>query len=368
MLKRLYVDNYRCLVNFEVQFDELTLLLGPNGSGKSSVLDVLYSLRELLGGTARITDPEIFPRRTLTRWQSRRVQVFEADVELGRDTFRYRLEIEHDRETPRARIVREELLAGGEPLFRFVEGVVHLFRDDHSEGPQFRADWSVSDLGRVPPTEDNQRLTRFLEFARKMLICGLYPRSFATESRSEDVLLTRDGANFSAWYRHALQERQDLVPRYQQALEEVIEGFQGIRLEKVGQDARAFTLIFGDKSRYELKLDEISDGQRALVALYALIHITAGQGYTLLLDEPDNYVALAEIQPWLMALSDACGTSVPQAILCSHHPELIDYLGADRGLLLTRETSGVTTARKIATTQGTSGLKLSEVVARGWTE
>jgi predicted ATPase len=32
MLKRLYVDNYRCLVNFHIELQELTLLVGPNGS------------------------------------------------------------------------------------------------------------------------------------------------------------------------------------------------------------------------------------------------------------------------------------------------------------------------------------------------
>ncbi len=32
-----------------------------------------------------------------------------------------------------------------------------------------------------------------------------------------------------------------------------------------------------------------------------------------MLDEPENYVALAEIQPWLTELSDACGVSIPDS-------------------------------------------------------
>ncbi len=36
MIKRLYVDNYKCLVNFELPLQDLTLLLGPNGVGKTS--------------------------------------------------------------------------------------------------------------------------------------------------------------------------------------------------------------------------------------------------------------------------------------------------------------------------------------------
>ncbi len=41
MLKRLYVDNYKCLVNFEFVPQQIQLLLGVNGTGKSSVFDVL---------------------------------------------------------------------------------------------------------------------------------------------------------------------------------------------------------------------------------------------------------------------------------------------------------------------------------------
>ena len=34
MLKRLYVDNYRCLVNFQLEFQELTLLVGRERLGQ----------------------------------------------------------------------------------------------------------------------------------------------------------------------------------------------------------------------------------------------------------------------------------------------------------------------------------------------
>ena len=70
MIKRLYVDNYRSLVNFELPLQELTLLMGPNGVGKTSVLDVMFALRQLLAGVAKVTDAES-SASTLTRWQTR---------------------------------------------------------------------------------------------------------------------------------------------------------------------------------------------------------------------------------------------------------------------------------------------------------
>lgn len=367
MITRLHVDNYKCLVNFELRLDELTLLLGPNGVGKTSVLDVMFALRRLLSGEAKVTDADVFPTRTLTRWQSRNRQVFEVDVALEGDDLRYRLEVDHERATRTARIALERLESRGRPLFAFNMGEVHLYRDNYSEGPVFGADWSESALARVPPRNDNTRLTRFLDFTRKLVVCGLYPASFETESTTEDAVLKRDARNFASWYRHVLLERHDMVPEFTKALQEVIDGFRDIRLEKVGLDTRALMVMFEEfTQRYELRLDEISDGQRALIALYALVRLAAGQGYTLFLDEPDNYLALTEIQPWLMELADACGEDVPQAVLCSHHPELIDYLGGDRGLVLKRESSGATVVRSARELAVDGSLKLSEVIARGW--
>jgi hypothetical protein len=166
------------------------------------------------------------------------------------------------------------------------------------------------------------------------------------------MVLMRDARNFAAWYQHVVLDRQDLVPDLTLSLREVIDGFRGIRLPLVGL--------------YELRLDELSDGQRALIALYSLLRLGVDQGFTFFLDEPENYVALAEIQPWLTQLADACGGSVRQAVLSSHHPELVDYLGLDRGIVLRREDSGqtVTKAAKELTLDG--GPKLSEIIARGW--
>jgi hypothetical protein len=67
-----------------------------------------------------------------------------------------------------------------------------------------------------------------------------------------------------------------------------------------------------------------------------------------------------------MTLSDACGERPRQAILCSHNPELIDYLGSEAGVLLKRESSGNITTRPLSDLSVGGGLKLSEFIARGW--
>jgi predicted ATPase len=367
MIRRIYVDNYKSLVNFELRLEELTLLVGSNGAGKSAVLDVVLALRELLSGSAKVHDVGIFPTSSRTRWQNVAVQVFELDVVLGAEVFQYRLEVEHDAALHKARVGHERLRVAGKPLFMFADGDVHLYRDDHTELAVFSVNRFESALARVVPGRDSQRVSAFLEFMRKLVVCGLYPRAFSAESSLEEPGLARDGSNFASWYRNMLLERQELMPGYTAAIAEVIEGLHGIRMERVGTDARALVIVFDDgRGRYELRLDELSDGQRALLALYALAYLTAGQGSAIFLDEPDNYVALVELQPWLVRLSDACGEAIPQVVLCSHHPELIDYLGGERGVALAREASGVTTVKRLSELELGATMKLSEVIARGW--
>ena len=49
MLKRLYVHNYKCLVNFEINFDQdISLFLGANGTGKTSVLTALCEMQKFI--------------------------------------------------------------------------------------------------------------------------------------------------------------------------------------------------------------------------------------------------------------------------------------------------------------------------------
>lgn len=373
MIRRLYVNNYKCLVNFELHLRELSLLLGPSGVGKTAVFDIMFALRRLLSGDARVTNADVFPTRTLTRWQEHDLQVFEIEVHLEAEVFTYRLEVEHERASKRARISVEKLAAGGNPLFECVTGLVQLYRDDHTAGPRYQTDWSESSLARVAPSDHNKRLTAFLDYMRKVLVCSLLPPRFVTESDTESSLLARDASNFSDWFRHALQEHPELFPKFTDTLKQVIgAGMQGIRLEKTGSEARALMVAFAghgqsdSRGSHELRFGEMSDGQRALTALYGLIHLTREQGYTLFLDEPDNYVALPELQPWLMSLGDVCGDAVQQAVLASHHPELIDYLGSENGVLLQRESSGVVTTRRPEVSAGAAGLKLSELIARGW--
>jgi len=372
VLRRICVHNYKCLQNFELELQETVLLLGANGAGKTAVIDVVYGLRKLLSAEAKIADRVAFHPSTLTRWQTDPKQVFEIDVVVGGESFRYRLEVEHADDGRHSRITWESLSAGPTTLFKCEMGDVQLYRDDGSEGPTFKTDWTESALARVVAQPINTRLTAFKDAMRATVVCNIRPALLRAESTREDQLLGRHAENFVDWYRHAVQENPASSVAHVEALREVIDGFNNIHLQQSGLDSRALMFDFagdraGRSANFKLRFDELSDGHRALVVLYALLHLRQdADGVTLFLDEPDNFLALTEIQPWLLELVDLCDESSSQAVVCSHHPELIDYLGPDGGVLFVRESSTAVSARPLEALATNDGLKLSEQLARGW--
>ena len=85
------------------------------------------------------------------------------------------------------------------------------------------------------------------------------------------------------------------------------------------------------------------------------------------LDEPDNFITLRELQPWLGTLKDLIGEGVEQAVLISHHPEIIDQLAVPSGRWFERDGNSPSRVSNQPKTQ-VEGLKPSEAMARGWTK
>ncbi|HEY3245757.1 MAG TPA: AAA family ATPase, partial [Phycisphaerae bacterium] len=123
----------------------------------------------------------------------------------------------------------------------------------------------------------------------------------------------------------------------------------------------------GAKKPPEFLLGELSDGQRVLIGLYAVLHFALKPGATLCFDEPDNFIALREVQPWLTKVLDRTedDDSAAQVLIVSHHPELLNRMAFRDGLLLDRPGGRHTRVRPFDDPSQT-GLSAAELVARGW--
>ncbi len=110
----------------------------------------------------------------------------------------------------------------------------------------------------------------------KVIVCNLGPASFETEAAEESARLSRDATNFASWYRHIQLENSGRVANLTSELRSVIEGFDLLSIAKAGLDVRALMVGFAEEkgNPYSLRPDEISDGERALIALHALAKLT----------------------------------------------------------------------------------------------
>jgi predicted ATPase len=389
MLSRLYIHNFRTLVNFEIRFDETNLLLGANGSGKSTVFEVLRRLRGFILGESRYLH-EAFPPENLTRWQKSRTQKFELDVKTEIGTFAYSLEIEFSGDCSKSKIVAESLMLDDTKLFYSKNGEAHLFGDNGIEGPVLTFDWTQSGVGFIQERKDNKKLTFFKKQMAGVLVVKPVPILMSQESVREESYLNYHMENLAAWYRYLTQENFSAVQELHRELPSVLPGFMTLNSSQAGE-RRLLKVEFqtGDNVLKDVYLfSELSDGQKMLIAIYMVLignkrfqgaqDVGGPQGFrafqnwqtSLFIDEPDNYVSIEEIQPWLRLFVDDCGMgqSWEQIVLISHHPEVIDYSVLGDPIWFEREAESHTRTKRLEqTAEDRQGqiLPLSKTIAGG---
>jgi AAA15 family ATPase/GTPase len=103
-----------------------------------------------------------------------------------------------------------------------------------------------------------------------------------------------------------------------------IPGFVSANSPQNGDVYRWKTRVKYNNEYFELELRELSDGQKTLFALYSLL-VNVQDGSTIIIDEPENYLAPSELQPWLDAINDAWEERDIQFILITHNPKTLNW-------------------------------------------
>ncbi len=357
MLKRIFIDNYKCCVNLDVKFDSINLLMGENGVGKSTIFEILYKLQALVCRNDDVST--LFDSSYLTRWQTSSIQKFEIEFEGNEGTYLYELDIEFNISLKRVRIRHERLWYNQNKLIDFQEGTAKLYRDNYSEGPEYPFDWTQSAVGALPARHDNTKLTWFKERLKRLIIVQINPVLIGSESSREADFLDYHCNNFVAWYR-TISEDQGKVFEITNLLKNVIDGFDNFVFKPFGEHHKQLNV---QCFKQEYRFHELSDGQRTLIILYMLVCYTRDKGYTLCIDEPENYVSLPEIQPWMLLVRDCCTEENLQAILTSHHPEYINYLAESTGIYFERQNDSPV---RISAIPDNQNLEIADLAARGW--
>lgn len=367
MITRLYANNFRCLVNFKAEFDSFAVLCGPNGAGKSSVFDALRLLRNLGTGDAMLgaTGELDVPALEFTDWLDSTVEEFELGLSVDGHAFDYVLHIEQTAEFEKPRIIKEQADCNGQLLFkRDLEGVEF----EKADGAKvfFPLDWRQAALAVIQPRGVNlANLALLQDEIAKLLILRPNPRGMERESKAEarhpDLSIT----NLTSWYRSLAQE-QEWTDALRDALKNIWPDFRSFKLVDAGMNTKALQLRFesGAGKPTLLFFDRLSDGERALVGLYMVrTALETGAARTVMLDEPDNFVGLPELQPWVLSMRELLDDK-HQLVLISHHPEILSNSGEANGRYLWRDNH--TSPTRIGPLKVPEGMDAGEAIARGW--
>jgi predicted ATPase len=362
MLKRLYVHNYKCLVNFEINFDkDISLFLGANGSGKSTVFEVLDKLRRVIVDEEKVAN--VFDYRDTPRWLTPNLMSepdirFEVDiVGSNDDLYKYLLIIDVAEDDSGVLCIKEESLSCEELLFIQTK-----------DGKTIRFSNNNQDL----PFENSRSCIRYFYIApffnawRTLFIIRIKPYEIASTINKANSALKTDCSNFAEWFAHLNENNRKEVSAYENAMRNILPGFDYFKIVQAGQ-AKLLQVDFEDKSDKKkivsYSFHELSEGQKALLILYALMYC-APENSLICIDEPENFLSLPEIQPWFDTLYDQCVERGLQALLISHHPRIINFLANDSGYWFSRENN-FSRVQKISA-ENDSGLSIAELVELGW--
>lgn len=321
---RIHVSNLACFEDLTLRPGASTLLIGGNGAGKSTLFDLLFGVRALVNSTG--AGDVGFPD-----WQPGAGDAeICLDVATRSGLLEYRLQLRHQPDGPREStlgplgmgwsVLGEALTCQGRWVTSFHEGV---FRGEGLEGAiPLASDRSPLSSVRFPAESP---VRRFKDWVEGMWLLRLEPQQMKASADGPEEGLYTSGENFVGWLL--------TFPRRKKALQRIVEsvggsvrGLERLTLERSG---REWVLVAGFEHGARVDFDRLSDGQRCLIVLHAVLVLAAPWCHLLLLDEPDAHVTSCEIQPLFETIRARADQGRFQTIVASHHPQVIDILAAD---------------------------------------
>jgi len=339
MLKRLYVDNFRCLVNFELLLASFSsvLLVGKNGAGKSTVGRALRILQRLARGTNRISDlinAEDFSHER--REIPMRLEI-EASI-MGRE-LAYSLAMELPTGFKELRVSEESLSCDGILLYSRVQAQVTLFRSASNSEAKFLVDWHLVALPLIQEQSTSDPLHLFKNWLGRMLILAPLPSQINGYSEGDSLFPNIEVTNFGEWFAGLLAHSPAAYGKVDSFIRKVMPDFKDIKNPIIGKDTRSLIVqFFQNNTTLSIPFGMLSDGEKCYFVCALLLAAYDAYGPLFCFwDEPDNYLTLSEVGHLAMDLRRVFESS-GQIMMTSHNPEAIRQFSRDHIILLSRKS------------------------------
>lgn len=336
MIERLYVDNFRCLVNFTLDLADRpsALLIGKNGAGKSTVLESLQLFQRICRGAGRVGG--LISASDFTQNRTDRPMRFEVDAKLENKRFKYGVAFEWPTGFREARILDETLEVDGVAVFTRDQSKVQLVG-----GPAFGIDWHIFALPVInePPGERAIRVMK--RFFAEMILIAPIPANMTGFSQEESTELEPDAANYASCLRALLAQKPAAYTVFDSYIKAVVTDFSSIENVARGESGTQLVVKFEQETAprgLSVEYKALSDGEKCFfLSAYIIASNTVGSPVFCMWDEPDNHLSLSEVGQFITGLRKMTNRS-GQFIATTHHPETVRKFSDETTLVLARKS------------------------------
>jgi predicted ATPase len=348
VIRRLYVDNFRCLENFELKLEGLSsvLLIGNNGSGKSTVGFALEILQKIARGTNRVSE--------LVKSKDRRTNGpirFEIEAGVDRNVYEYSLALELPDKQRELTVKEETLRVNGQLVFRRDLGNLDIpLVPIRGTGPvvigaplsSFPVEtWSialplVNESSSLDAGTDRIRVFRTW-LSRRLLVLRPVPNLMRGEEEPKTLEPTASVSNFGGWFSGLLAHSPAAYASIEGYIRQVMHDFRDLKRPVDSEHAGRLRVQFSDPAgSLTVNFEDLSDGEKCFM-ICALVLAASYGPITCFWDEPDHYLALSEVGHFIMDLRRAFQSS-GQFIATSHNPEAIRHFSYENTFFLHRKS------------------------------
>jgi predicted ATPase len=312
------------------------MLIGKNGTGKSTVGTVLSLLRRM-GQSATNVGALVEPG-DFYFGQSDLQMRFEVALELEGKRFEYQLGLELPPRFRQLRVADERLTMDGAVIFERQLDEVLLTRDQSAI--RFPMDWHMLGLGFIHERNSTEPMGIFKRALARICVLRPVPFLIAGESRGEVELPDPECSQFAAWFRGLSLQYPASYVQIDNYLKTVIPGFADLTNVTLSEEAKEAKIRFSENGRkFDLPISALSDGQKCFLVAAVLLAASEVRGPMICYwDEPDNFLALAEVEHFLLELNVKLGNR-GQIITSSHHPNAIEQVAPEGVILFYRESA-----------------------------
>lgn len=344
MIERLYVNNYRCLVNFELITKEMptALLIGANGTGKSSIRFALQTLQAIARGVNRMRDlrqRDLLQPEDFSFGNAETPLRIEIEAVIAGRGYKYSVAFDYPRGFKELRVYDESLTAESRIVFSRTQAAVRIPGSDGRSEAEFQVDWHLAALPIIQVRSEPDDLGIFKDWLARMVILAPVPGRMSGDSADLTLEPQVESENLGEWFSGLLGSYPAAYSRIEQYLHSVMPDFGDIQQVAVGPNVKRMNLSFRlENATMRIPFKHLSDGEKCFLLAGVVLAANQVSGPLFCFwDEPDNFLSLSEVGHFIMELRRAFGTG-GQLLVTSHNPEAIRKFADENTLLLYRNS------------------------------